>query len=155
MQSNSIDGFSIFTLTDKAEQDDNCAGIYNKSLLYLVSNAFERRFRIPILNPDGEPILGMEKFIRKDKAICDLITSKGDWVLAPNTALAAKDKSNARHHGDFDNEADTLRATLARILGQKTDAFDDFTHFAAPRSLRAKLVGMTAAAGDLRTRFGV
>ena len=47
LQSNSIDGFSIFTLTDQAEQDDNCAGIYNKSLLYLVSNAFERRFRIP------------------------------------------------------------------------------------------------------------
>ena len=33
--------FALFTLTDKAEQDDNCANIYHKSLLYLVSNAFE------------------------------------------------------------------------------------------------------------------
>ena len=69
LQSGSILDFTLFTLTDKAEQDDNCAGIYHKSLLYLVSNAFEKRFRIPLVQPDGEPILGMEKFIRKDKAL--------------------------------------------------------------------------------------
>jgi hypothetical protein len=154
LQSGSILDFSIFTLTDKAEQDDNCAGIYHKSLLYLVSNAFEQRFRIPLMRPDGEPILGMEKFIRKDKALCNLITSKGDWVLAPNTAPAAKDQSAARHHGDFDNDATTLQATLARVLGQKTDAFSGFTHLRAPRSLRARLQGMTAAAGDLTTKWG-
>src|SRR4029079_9643224 len=61
LQSRAIGNFSIFTLTDKAEQDDDCAGIYHKSLLYLVSNAFEKRFRIPLVRPDGEPILGMEK----------------------------------------------------------------------------------------------
>ena len=38
----SIKQFAIFNLTDRAEQDDNCANIYHKSLLYLVSNAFER-----------------------------------------------------------------------------------------------------------------
>jgi hypothetical protein len=97
----------------------------------------------------------MEKFIRKDQAVYNLITSKGNWVLAPNTETVAKDKSNARHHGDFDNDADTLQATLARILGQKTDAFDDFTHFASPRSSRAKLMGMSVAAGDLRTKWNV
>jgi hypothetical protein len=155
LQSNSIGSFNLFTLTDKAEQDDNCANIYNKSLLYLVSNAFERRFRIPILHPDGEPILGMEKFIRKDKAVCNLIMRKGGWILAPNTATIVKDKSNARHHGDFDNEADTLQATLARILGQTTNAFDAFTHFASPRSSRAKLTGMSTAAADLRTKWEV
>ena len=50
LQSGSIGDFSIFTLTEKAEQDDNCANIYHKSLLYLVSNAFEKRFRIPSLS---------------------------------------------------------------------------------------------------------
>jgi len=153
LQSGSILDFSIFTLTDKAEQDDNCAGIYHKSLLYLVSNAFEQRFRIPVLRPDGEPILGMENFIRKDKALCNLITSKGDWVLAPNTSSVAKGQSGARHHGDFDNDAATLQATLARVLGQKTDAFSGFIHFRAPRSLRARLQGMTRAAVGLSTKW--
>ena len=155
LQSGSIVDFTLFTLTDKAEQDDNCAGIYHKSLLYLVSNAFEKRFRIPVLQPDGEPILGMEKFIRKDKALCNLITSNGSWVMAPNTAPAAKDQCAARHHGDFDNDAATLQATLARILGQKSDAFSGFTHFNAPRSLRARLEGMSAASGGLRAKWTV
>ena len=94
----------------------------------------------------------MEKFIRKDKALCNLITSKGNWVLAPNTATAVKDQCAARHHGDFDNDAATLKATLARILGQKSDAFADFTHFSAPRSLRARLEGMSVATGNLRIK---
>jgi hypothetical protein len=151
LQSGSIGDFSLLTLTDKAEQDDNCAGIYHKSLLYLVSNAFEKRFRIPWVHPDGEPILGMEKFIRKDPALAKLIGNTGDWILAPNTAPAVKDRSGARHHGDFDNDAETLQATLARVLGQKSDAFSGFSHFGAPRTLRASLQAMTVAT-DLRVR---
>src|SRR3546814_972061 len=40
-----VDRACLFTLTDKAEQDDSCAGIYNKSLLYLVAHAFEQQAR--------------------------------------------------------------------------------------------------------------
>ena len=40
----SIKQFAIFNLTDRAEQDDNCVNIYHKSLLYLVSNAFEEDY---------------------------------------------------------------------------------------------------------------
>jgi C1A family cysteine protease len=151
LQAGAVGDFSLFTLTDKAEQDDNCAGIYHKSLLYLVSNAFERRFRIPLVHPDGEPIVGMEKFIRKDNALAKLISNTGDWILAPNTAPNVKDRSAARHHGDFDNDVVTLQATLARVLGQKSDGFSGFTHFMAPRSLRARLQGMTTSS-ELRMR---
>jgi len=54
---NGIERFSLFTMDDKTEQDDNCGKIYNKSLLYLVSNAFEAKPRIPLFR-DGVPILG-------------------------------------------------------------------------------------------------
>src|SRR5690606_11629173 len=54
-----LESFSLFTLTDPAEQDDHCANIYHKSLLYLVSNAFEAKARIPGVR-DGVPILGLE-----------------------------------------------------------------------------------------------
>jgi hypothetical protein len=42
-----IERFAMFTLTDQAEQDDHCANIYHKSLLYLVSHAFRCSDRAP------------------------------------------------------------------------------------------------------------
>jgi pimeloyl-ACP methyl ester carboxylesterase len=60
-----IRNFAVFAMTDKAERDDNCANIYHKSLLYLVSNAFEVSIQnAPFLGErQGVPILGMTKFI--------------------------------------------------------------------------------------------
>jgi hypothetical protein len=119
-----IEDFGVFTLKEQIEQDDNCANIYHKSLLYLVSNAFERRFRIPLIRPDGEAIFGMEKFIRKEPAVSALFASKNaEWILTPNNEpRGSRRESNARHHGDFDNDDATLRATLTRMLGRKSGA---------------------------------
>jgi hypothetical protein len=112
-----IKAFTLFTLTDCAEQDDNCAGVYHKSLLYLVSNAFEEKARIPLFR-DGIPILGMETFVRHDQELSRLFGRKADWILSPNNAPEGSAKhSTAAHHGDFDDDVPTVRATLARILG--------------------------------------
>src|SRR5690606_34836833 len=46
----------LFVLSDQAERDDT-VGPYGKSLLYLVSNAFEGR--------RGTPILGMQRYVTK------------------------------------------------------------------------------------------
>jgi predicted alpha/beta hydrolase family esterase len=123
---NAIKRFAIFTLTDEAEQDDDCAKIYNKSLLYLVSHALEDRARIPLFR-DGMPLLGMERFLRGDAAFMKLVDRKRiDWVRAPNTAnKGSASASTARHHGDFDDDRPTLAATLARILdaGRSSEAF--------------------------------
>ncbi|KOS04793.1 peptidase C1 [Flavobacterium akiainvivens] len=118
--SRTIRNFALFTLTDRAEQDDHCGHIYNKSLLYLVSNAFEQKPRIPLFR-DGEPILGMEKFIRNDKALMELFENAGaDWVLSPNTAQEGNiGAATATTHGGFDDDKATVIATLHRILGKK------------------------------------
>jgi hypothetical protein len=50
-----IGRFGLYVLNDKAERDDNCAKIYNKSLLYLVSDAFEDKIRIPSALPGVLP----------------------------------------------------------------------------------------------------
>lgn len=117
IQTQAVDRFTVYTLTDKAEQDDDCAGIYHKSLLYLVSNAFEDKERIPGLR-DGVPLLGMQKFLDADPALLKLVSSgKAEWVLSPNnepeTSLRA---SAARHHGDFDDDPATVRSTFARLV---------------------------------------
>ena len=69
---------------DEAEQDDNCARIYNKSLLYLVSNAFEDKPRIPGFR-DGVPLLGLQKSIAQDKEVGALFRGKkAELIIAPN-----------------------------------------------------------------------
>jgi len=111
-----IGRFALFTLSDKAEQDDNCGKVYNKSLLYLVSNAFEEKARIPLFR-DGWPILGMEKFLVQDKELAALWKRPdAEWILAPNGDSGQPTRwSTARHHGDFDDDEATVKATLARI----------------------------------------
>ena len=140
IQAGGIQKICLFTLSDRAEQDDNCASIYHKSLLYLVSHAFEAKPRIPVIRPEGEPILGMERFIRKDSELELLLKGyNADWVIAPNNEKPGSlDASAATHHGDFDDDDATVRATLARILG--TASLDGKLSFArsasASRDLR-------------------
>ena len=112
-----------------------------------------KRFRIPLIRSDGEPIFGMEKFIGKDTALHALLDAKADWILAPNAFPSGSPKASAaRHHGDFDDDQATLEAILARILGRKTDAFSRFTHQCGPQSLRNQLQGMTVSGSALRVR---
>ena len=134
IQNKSVQSFSLFTLKDAAEQDDNCASIYHKSLLYLVSNATEDKSGLFFL--DGEPLLGMEHFIVEQRALFQVpdeatLRKKNpaklplfglphaEWVRSPNGLAegASPDASHARHHGDFDDDKATVLSTLARITG--------------------------------------
>lgn len=109
---------AIYTLTDAAERDDHCAGIYHKSLLYLVSNALEEEYRPLKWRWPGAPILGMEKFIRADKDIQSLLGNKTvNWILSPNSESQALKASRSTSHGGFDDDTSTVRGTLARIIG--------------------------------------
>lgn len=122
IRSGTVQTCTVFGLTDHAEQADNCAQIYHKSLLYLVSHAFEKFLRQPWVgkNPQngvkraGEPILGMEKWIENELKPDD---RKFDLVLSPNNELeGTPGASRSTSHGGFDDDSTTLRATLARIL---------------------------------------
>jgi len=121
VRANAVGRFSIFTLDERHEQDDNCAGIYHKSLLYLVSNAFESQARIPLIHPDGEPLLGMEHFIRKEIAADPTLAPlfAGDnWILTPNNEpVGSPNASQATGHGGFGEEPRTIGAVIARIRG--------------------------------------
>jgi len=120
IESRMLERLAVFVLSDGAEQADNCAGIYNKSLLYLVSNALEATPRVPPA-PDGVPLLGMAKFIQHDDQVRKLFQPGQDrcrLVVAPNDEPeGAANASHCQHHGDFDDDRRTVLATLANILG--------------------------------------
>ena len=135
IKNKSLAATALFSLTGGAELDDNCASIYHKSLLYLVSNAFEKEPR-KFFKKDGWPILGMEKFVQSDADLQKLIKAKSiDFVLAPNTEPEGSiNASCASHHGDFDDDKPTVKATLARILGKAKVADGQLTFERSARS---------------------
>jgi hypothetical protein len=102
---------SLFVLGDEAERADS-VGPYGKSLLYLVSNAFEGR--------RGVPILGMEKFLGADdevhKVAQRMVGGLPALVIAGRGHGAAS-TSRSTTHGGFDNDPVTLNSILRRILG--------------------------------------
>ncbi len=97
--------FTTFALTDDLELGDVCGAVYRKSILYLVSRAFERPAR-----PGGEvPILGMAKHL----------AGLGLPVVLAGTMTPVTDHCAARGHADFDTDTATMTSALLRILGRR------------------------------------
>lgn len=145
VENRSIQRMRLCTLTDAAEQDDHCANIYHKSLLYLVSNAFEDRPRIPLIR-DGVSILGMDKFVRKDRRLGRLIRDgRMEHVLSPNEeAVGSSRASTARHHGDFDDDEAAVKGIVAFMLGRaKVTARVSFEASKSARSDRRQALPTT------------
>ncbi len=91
---------NLYTLDDKTEQADNVMKVYRKSMLYLVSNAYERERELPLL--------GMEKFA-------------GDIATHPCLQIYNTRDHHAitasKSHGGFDNDPHTLNHILTTVLG--------------------------------------
>lgn len=94
---------SIYNLKNVLELDDNVAKIYQKSLLYLVSRAFER--------VDDKPLLGMEKF----EKLVTTINSQPKFIYS-NGVEGQRTRSTS--HGGFDNDIYTMNHILRRVLGE-------------------------------------
>lgn len=95
-----------YVLSDAAELGDT-VGPYGKSLLFLVSNAFEAR--------RGTPILGMQRHLEADAAIRKLLAP--GLVVAGPPGEDARGVSASRTHGGFDNDPATMNSILRQVLG--------------------------------------
>ncbi|ODU50923.1 MAG: hypothetical protein ABS92_01550 [Thiobacillus sp. SCN 63-374] len=110
---------SLYILSDKLERDDS-VGPYGKSLLYLVSNAFEGTRDVPIL--------GMQACLDNDIELASLfggtvdgrparVVSEGIPIdPAHETAAVARGASVSHSHGGFDNDCATMNSVLTRVL---------------------------------------
>ncbi len=116
-----IKQFRVYTMDDDRERDDDCKEVYRKSLLYLVSRAFEDA---------GEhvPILGMERYLtghQSDPNLSAALTGLGNASVIHYSSDANDEKgfTRARHHGDFDNEPFTMESVLRVIAGIGHDRY--------------------------------
>ena len=109
-----ITRLTTYTMNDELEQDDQSLHPYGKSLLYLVSQAFEDA--VPT------PILGLQKSLKQDLPLIRFFglagTEKVADIVFPQTAAAAplNARTQSITHGGFDNDIATMTSVIRRVL---------------------------------------
>lgn len=127
-----IGHLTVFTMRKDLELADTCAGIYRKSLLYLIHHALEPEERAPIL--------GLEVSLRADRDLPALFglgskTDRADVVWATSDDWTGRSASWSRSHGGFDNDAPTMNSVLRRVRDLRdTDAIAEFPADAQERA---------------------
>ena len=102
-----IDSLHIYNLSDKLEKDDS-VGPYRKSLLYLVSKAFEEE--------RNTPLLGMQRDIGEiEGQVPRLLVN-----YSVGHGTGANPDTSSEAHGGFDNDLATMNHVLQRMLGGNT-----------------------------------
>ena len=102
-----IDDFGIYNLSEALELDDNVGKVYRKSLLYLVSRAFEEKPRAPLL--------GMMVYAGQEKGL----PAKSVFVSRGKPSEETGVLTASSSHGGFDNDPATMNHILSRVLGGK------------------------------------
>lgn len=133
-QSGIMSNLYIDLLDDRCEQNDHVAFIYQKSLLYFVSNALEADKRMPILgmahafNPDyadwdSAPTTAEALMSWRNAAdlhqLHDRLTvhSEEKIITRRETGSDLPEKKENASHGGFDNNVDVIEKTLQQITG--------------------------------------
>ena len=111
--------FELFSMDEEAEKDDDLVEpvgipLYGKSLLYLISGAFEPE--------DDAAILGLEERLREDDDVMALFPPHGAHRLELSHAKGKPHNpaTKARKHGCFDNDDATMRSIFETIVGSPT-----------------------------------
>ncbi len=139
---------TMYTMTDELEQADDITP-YGKSLLYLVSRAFEED--VPT------PLLGMQEGLKRDLDMIRFFGLAGTQKLADvvfsrsTTGAALRDRSESITHGGFDNDIATMTSVMRRVLDvPQATAVVDYFEDAIPGFDRAA-VGAAPAEAPSRT----
>src|SRR5262245_27766849 len=120
-----ITRLTVYTMNDELEQADSSLRPYGKSLLYLVSNAFEDA--VPT------PILGLQRSLKRDLALIRFFGLAGTEKVADIVFSASADtaglsaRSRSITHGGFDNDVPTMTSVVRRVLDvSDTETVSDY-----------------------------
>lgn len=97
-----------YYLDDQREQDDTVIDFYGKSLLYLVSRAFQDRNKVV-------PLMGMEIYQAQVKAA--LAATQVTATVKQFNTRDNPGETASREHGQFDNDPATMNSMLSTVLG--------------------------------------
>ena len=147
----SITSLTMYTMTDELEQDDSSIRAYGKSLLYLVTNAFEDA--VPT------PLLGLQMNLKKDLPLIRFFGLAGTEKVADIVFSTTGDgaplnaRSQSIRHGGFDNDIETMTSVVRRVLdvSDATPVVDYFEE-SVPGFARAPVGTAPAAAARAKAR---
>lgn len=100
-----INRMNIYNLNNRLECKDTVTPLYRKSLLYLVSNAFEEK--------KGERLLGMQLF---KQYLRNLPGSKILGFEISDGSQTTSVRTSSATHGGFDNDTHTMNHIIKTIL---------------------------------------
>ena len=104
LASHSVGRLHHFHLDDASEQRDTVAKIYRKSLLYLVSRAYQKKGEVI-------PLMGMARYLDR------LPTAGVKSRIRHYDNRSNPDKTGSDKHGRFDNDSRTMNSLLEIVLG--------------------------------------
>ncbi|WP_426323847.1 caspase family protein [Microbacterium sp. E-13] len=104
-----IENLSIFTMDETHEKRDNTGKVYRKSLLYLVSRAFEAE--------KDAGILGLEEHLRRSGRTMAYLGDAGERLVLGPVTRGRRSSTQATSHGDFDNDVETMMSLARRVVG--------------------------------------
>ena len=110
-----IEQLAMYTMRKDYEADDNCAGVYRKSLLYLIHHALEPQRKTPIL--------GLEECVRADRELVELFglhgkPARAEVIWSKTATEQGRSASRSITHGGFDDDGPTMGSIARRILGR-------------------------------------
>ncbi|MCB2410766.1 caspase family protein [Hymenobacter lucidus] len=111
-----IGQLTLYTMEDRLERDDQCGGIYRKSLLYLVHHALETERQTPILGLDAS--LRNEEDMRRLLGLAGQPNPAARVVWSKTTETTGRSSSTSTTHGGFDDDAATMESVARRVLDQ-------------------------------------
>lgn len=122
-----IRALRMYTMTDGAERRDDVIGIYRKSLLYYVRNACEDDTGGKILGLARDLVAnaGLRQFFGNIEKQPTRLSYRSDdgrigVEFSPEHDSGVRNPlTSAVEHGCFDNNADTLFAVIAHVLGRQ------------------------------------
>ncbi len=109
---NRIERLTMYSMKTDLEKADNCAGIYRKSLLYLIYYALEDHRRTDLL--------GLEESVWRDAGIkaffgLDGATDSPADAIWSQTPPGGDSASRATSHGGFHDDRSTMESVVRRI----------------------------------------
>ena len=123
LESERVGWFAAFGMNTRLELDDSLPvgpiTAYRKSLLYLVSRAFEKGAS----RTHEVPLVGMEHFAGtpvEGRTYVDEVSSVGGDLVWSPSGTRDRNRSESTSHGGFDDDTATMTSVLLRILGEDT-----------------------------------
>ncbi len=148
LEADRVGSFSAFGMSTRLELDDSLSAgpvtPYRKSLLYLVSRAFEEGAS----RTHEVPLVGMQHFVGASvngRSFAEAVAAVGGELVWSPSGTPPRSRSESTSHGGFDDDTATMTSVMLRILDEDT---------VTPRRVYAPHLPPPTGSGDQTTAPG-